>query len=65
MPKRGLTRREVVRGAAGAALAPWLAATLEAARSVQGGGFRQSVCRWPYAKIPIRDFFKAAADMSR
>ena len=63
MPKRGLTRREVVGGAAGATLAPWLAMTLEAARSVQGGGFRQSVCRWPYAKIPIREFFKAVADM--
>jgi hydroxypyruvate isomerase len=63
MPKRGLTRREVVGGAAGATLAPWLAASFEAAGSAQGSGFRQSVCRWPYAKIPIREFFKAVADM--
>ena len=28
-----------------------------------GAGFRQSVCRWPFAKIPIRDFFRAVADM--
>ena len=63
MPKRGFTRREVVGGAAGATLAPWLATTLDAARSAQGSGYRQSVCRWPYAKIPIREFFKACADM--
>jgi hydroxypyruvate isomerase len=63
MPKRGLTRREVVGGAAGATLAPWLAASLKAAGFAQGSGYRQSVCRWPYAKIPIREFFKAVADM--
>jgi hydroxypyruvate isomerase len=63
MPKRGLTRREVVVGAAGATLAPWLAASREAARPAQGSGYRQSVCRWPYATIPIREFFKAVADM--
>jgi hydroxypyruvate isomerase len=63
MPKRGLTRREVVGGAAGAVLAPWLAAAPEAAGRVQGSGYRQSVCRWPYAKIPTRQFFKACADM--
>lgn len=63
MPRRTLTRREVVGGAAGATLAPWLAATLEAATSVQGGGYRQSVCRWPFAKIPIREFFKSVADL--
>jgi hydroxypyruvate isomerase len=63
MSKRGLTRREVVGGAAGATLAPWFAASLEAAGSAQRSGYRQSVCRWPYAKIPIREFFKAVADM--
>ena len=33
------------------------------ARVVTKGRLKQSVCRWCYAKIPIRDFFKAVADM--
>ena len=62
MPKRELTRREVVSGVAGATLTPWLAASLKAGFA-QGSSYRQSVCRWPYARIPIREFFKAVADM--
>jgi hydroxypyruvate isomerase len=52
-------------GAAGTALAAWLSPAVRAAGAAtgQGAGFKQSVCRWPFAKIPIRDFFRAVADM--
>ena len=61
MPKRGVTRRTAIESAAGATVAAWL--TPKAVAAAQGHGFRQSVCRWPFAKIPIRDFFHAVADL--
>src|SRR5690606_21364793 len=27
------------------------------------GRLRQSVCRWPFSRIPLRDFFRTAADL--
>ena len=57
------TRRTLLEGSATAALGSWLSDVADRASSEQGGGFRQSVCRWPFAKIPIRDFFKAVADL--
>jgi len=50
-------------GVTGTALAAWLAPAMSAASAVQGAGYRQSVCRWPFAKIPIREFFKGVADL--
>jgi hydroxypyruvate isomerase len=44
------------------ALAAWLTPAKSAASAVQSG-YRQSVCRWPFAKIPIREFFKGVADL--
>ena len=63
MSRRRVTRREVVGGAAGSALAAWLSPAVAAASTVQGAGFRQSVCRWPFNKIPIREFFRGVADL--
>jgi hydroxypyruvate isomerase len=57
-----MSRRTALEGTASAAMAAWLTRVSHAA-SWQGTGFRQSVCRWPFAKIPIREFFKAVADM--
>jgi hydroxypyruvate isomerase len=63
MPSLRISRRDVLGGTV-AALAGWLAPTLAtAAASAQGARYSQSVCRWPFAKIPIRDFFKSVADM--
>lgn len=59
---RRMSRRTALEGTAGAAMAAWLGAVSGVASS-QGTGYRQSVCRWPFAKIPIRDFFKAVADI--
>jgi hydroxypyruvate isomerase len=50
-------------GLTGTALAAWLAPAVSAAAAAQGTGYRQSVCRWPFAKIPIREFFKGVADL--
>jgi hydroxypyruvate isomerase len=58
-----ISRRRAVGQVASAALAAWIAPGLAAASAVQDASYRQSVCRWPFAKIPIRDFFKAVADM--
>jgi hydroxypyruvate isomerase len=63
MPMAGLTRRRLFESSATAALAAWLSGVVATAAREQGSGYRQSVCRWPYAKIPIREFFKAVADM--
>ena len=59
-----ITRREALAGAAAMLAAP--SHTTVAApqqRVVAKGRLKQSVCRWCYAKIPLRDFFKAVADM--
>jgi hydroxypyruvate isomerase len=50
-------------GVTSTALAAWLAPAMSAASAVQGARYRQSVCRWPFARIPIREFFKGAADL--
>ena len=50
-------------GLTGTALGVWLAPAMSAASAVQGAGYRQSVCRWPFAKIPIREFFKGVAEL--
>jgi hydroxypyruvate isomerase len=64
------TRRELLRTAAGAgllALAP--AARADSAPRFQAEpaapptGLRQSVCRWPFAAIPDRDFFPMVKDL--
>jgi len=62
-----VTRREAL-AAAGAALAG--VALTDNAKAVPAGGrvalkgrLKQSVCRWCYEKIPLRDFCKAVADM--
>jgi hydroxypyruvate isomerase len=61
MMMTGLTRRMLLEGSAIATMTACLSPVLAGAE--QARGFRQSVCRWPYAKIPIREFFKAVADM--
>jgi hydroxypyruvate isomerase len=62
---KSLSRRTVIEGAAGAALAAWLGPSVAAATQVGAntGRFTQSVCRWPFAKIPLRDFCRSVADM--
>jgi hydroxypyruvate isomerase len=51
--------------ATGAAVLAWLSPSVTAASKAagQGPGFKQSVCRWPFAKIPLRDFCRGVADM--
>jgi hydroxypyruvate isomerase len=62
MAGQPIARRAVLQGAAATALAGWLGPSLEASGAAsQGARFTQSVCRWPFAKIPIRDFFKSVA----
>jgi hydroxypyruvate isomerase len=61
---RHLTRREALAGTAAMLVAPASgAARAPQQRVIVNGRLRQSVCRWCYAKVPIRDFFKAVADM--
>jgi hydroxypyruvate isomerase len=65
MSGRRVSRREAVGGAAGVALGSWLSPVLAAASraATQGARFRQSVCRWPFARIPIREFFRGVSDL--
>ena len=67
MQKRGLSRRQLISSASVAALAQYLP---DVARAEQGQSaapgrrrFTQSVCRWCYASIPLRDFCQAVAKM--
>jgi hydroxypyruvate isomerase len=62
---RRVSRRTVLEGATGAALGAWLRPSIAAATqpSATRGRFTQSVCRWPFAKIPLRDFCKSVAEM--
>ena len=67
MQKRGLSRRELISSASVAALAQYLP---DVAHAQQGPSaplgrrrFTQSVCRWCYASIPLRDFCQAVAKM--
>ena len=60
-----MSRREAV-VAAGALAAGTLAPRESAAqgnRVVKIGRLKQTVCRWPYQKIPLADFCRACADM--
>jgi hydroxypyruvate isomerase len=60
-----LTRREALT-AAGAALLSSTAmgtAAAQEGRRVLKGRLKQSVCRWCYQKIPLREFFKSVADI--
>jgi hydroxypyruvate isomerase len=54
-----------MRGAAGVAVGSWLSPALAtASRAVgQSARFTQSVCRWPFNKMPIREFFRGVADL--
>ncbi|MGE3887879.1 MAG: hydroxypyruvate isomerase family protein [Vicinamibacterales bacterium] len=65
MSGRRVSRREVMGGAAGAALGSWLSPAIAALPQAagQGSGFRQSVCRWPFSTIPLRDFCRSVAEM--
>ena len=67
MQKRGLSRRQLISSVSVAALAQYLP---DVARAEQGQSaalgrrrFTQSVCRWCYASIPLRDFCQAVAKM--
>ena len=58
-----LTRRELMASASALALAGPVAAQTPAADAKTSGRLKQSVCRWCYQKIPLRDFFRGVADM--
>ena len=60
--RAGQTRREVLTAAIALAAAP-LRLRAQAPRVVKNGRLKQSVSRWPYAKIPLPDFCRALADM--
>jgi hydroxypyruvate isomerase len=66
----GITRRDLLKrvgaGAAGAVAWPAIAASGQAAapqKVVKNGRLKQSVTRWPYARIPAPEFYRAVADM--
>lgn len=66
----GINRRDLLKrvgaGAAGAMAWPAIGAAEQAASSpkvVKIGRLKQSVTRWPYAKIPMPEFCRAVADM--
>jgi hydroxypyruvate isomerase len=48
-----LNRREMLAGVAGVALAAGMPVAAHASRRI-----RQSVCRWPYESMPLRDFVR-------
>ena len=61
-----LTRRQALTAAGAALLAGAsreIAAAPQEGRRVLKGRLKQSVCRWCYAKIPLRDFFKSVAEL--
>ena len=62
-----ITRRQALLTGATALLAAPSAGPLGARASAQPavgpGRLKQSVCRWPFAKVPADQFFKAVADM--
>ena len=60
-----LTRRQAIT-AAGAALLTGTSfgtAAAQEGRRVLRGRLKQSVCRWCYDKIPLRDFFRSVANL--
>jgi len=56
------TRRQLFASAVGTAVAAGVA-TVSATGLVKNGRLKQSVSRWPYAKIPLPDFCRAVAEM--
>ena len=59
-----VTRREALAAAAVlAAAAPGTSMSLTAQSNGGKGRLKQSVCRWCYAKIPLREFCKSVADL--
>src|SRR3954468_5747682 len=60
-PQLAVTRRAVLTAAAAAVLVPWRAGAAD--KAVKIGRLKQSVSRWPYAKIPLPDFCRAIAGM--
>jgi hydroxypyruvate isomerase len=61
-----LNRRALLGHSAVAAIGTWLAARAPLANAepvVRRGRLKQSVSRWPYAKIPLPEFARAVADM--
>jgi hydroxypyruvate isomerase len=61
MPR--ITRRHALAGAAAMVAAPATAMAQNTQTPAAKGRLKQSVCRWPYAKIPLPEFCKAVADM--
>jgi hydroxypyruvate isomerase len=66
----GINRRDLLKrvgaGAAGAVAWPAIGAAEQATASqtiVKHGRLKQSVTRWPYARIPMPEFCRAVADM--
>jgi hydroxypyruvate isomerase len=57
-----LTRRELIAGVSMLASLTSLA-TAQAHTRALPGRLKQSVCRWCYRDIPLRDFFRGVADM--
>jgi len=59
-----ISRRDALAGAAAMlAASSQVTKGMPQQRVVKKGRLKQSVCRWCYAKIPLRDFFQAVADM--
>jgi hydroxypyruvate isomerase len=59
-----ITRRQALAGTAAMIAAPGSSGIGGARqRSIPAGRLKQSVCRWPFAKIPLPEFCKAVADM--
>ncbi len=54
-----MTRRDALKASAAAALVP----SVVRAGATSAGRLKQSLARWCYAKIPIDDLCRAAADM--
>jgi hydroxypyruvate isomerase len=63
----GLSRRQLIARGSTMALAGWLPGAAGAGQrsggTIGGGRLKQSVCRWCYAGIPLRDFCRAVAKM--
>ena len=59
-----ISRRQALAGAAAMVAAPGHSAVGGASqRPVSKARLKQSVCRWPFAKIPLPEFCKAVADI--
>lgn len=60
-----ISRRDAISSAIVATMGSWLAGSLAAASQAGAPGARytQSVCRWPFNAIPIREFFRGVADL--